>query len=75
MLAEYRGYWGTGTRMPSLSFLMIAFSMYRTAGEAPSVRKICCTKHNYVLFGMHAEGWKRSLPSFAPASRQGCSRL
>ena len=42
MDAEYRGYWGMGTRMPSLPSLMMAFSARRTAGLAPSVRKMFC---------------------------------
>jgi hypothetical protein len=42
MLAEYSGYCGMGTRMPSRSSRMIAFRMKRTAGEAPSVRKMFC---------------------------------
>ena len=40
MDAEYSGYCGIGTRMASFSSLMAALRRYRTATEAPSVRKM-----------------------------------
>lgn len=42
MDALYNGYWGMGTSRPSRSSRMIAFSIMRTAGLAPSVRKMFC---------------------------------
>lgn len=42
MAAEYSGYCGMGTRIASSLSLMSALRQMRTAGLAPSVRKIVC---------------------------------
>ena len=46
MAALYSGYCGMGTRMASRESRMTAFSIMRTATEAPSVRKMFCA-HGY----------------------------